>query len=151
MSSIARTIEIDVPVTRAYDAWRRIENLPEFIAGVQHVERLDDSHYQLTGDLGSGRQVWEVRILEEIPDLLLSWESSSRRPGMRTLTFSSDEGMTRLQMVVEYDPEHVDGRGGDPHAVMARRVDDELYRFKAYIEAREQGRTSFRTEDAPAR
>ncbi|MBS2029697.1 MAG: SRPBCC family protein [Deltaproteobacteria bacterium] len=149
MSSIARSIEVDVPVTRAFEAWRNFENLPEFLEGVSHVRRLDADHYELTGDLGGGQQTWEVRILEEIQDLLLSWESTARRPAMRTLTFSAEGDVTRISMVVEYEPELVAGRGEDPHAVMTRRIDGELYRFKAYIEARERRATSLPAQNLP--
>ena len=149
MSSIARSIEVDVPVTRAFEAWRNFENLPEFLEGVSHVQRLSDDRFQLTGDLGEGEQVWEVRVLEEIQDLLLSWESTARRPAMRTLTFSAEGDVTRISMVVEYEPELLAGHGEDPHAIMTRRVDGELYRFKAYIEAREQHTASWSAENAP--
>src|SRR5882724_9716469 len=43
-SSIEESIEIDVPVTTAYNQWTQFEEFPRFMDSVQEVRQLDDTH-----------------------------------------------------------------------------------------------------------
>jgi len=136
MANIERTVEIEAPVTAAYEAWMRFEAFPEFMDGVQRVEHLGDGAMRWTGDLGFGRETWEVHVLEAIPDLLVSWESTSRRRTAGTASFSSEQGHTHLKLTLSYDPEGVPANAGADHReVMAARLDRELRQFKEQVES----------------
>jgi uncharacterized membrane protein len=37
MSKITRSIEVDVPVTTAYNQWTQFEEFPQFMEGVESV------------------------------------------------------------------------------------------------------------------
>lgn len=136
MATIERAIDVDVPVTTAFMAWTRYEDFPRFMEAVSHVERLGADRLLWTGEVLGREESWEVRILEEIPDLLLSWDSGSRRHTSGTVTFSAEGMRTRISVVVDYDPEGVDARVGDHREFMAHRLEGDLERFKAFIEAR---------------
>ena len=42
MERISHTVEVDVPVTAAYDQWTQFEEFPRFMEGVQQVQQTDD-------------------------------------------------------------------------------------------------------------
>lgn len=149
MATIERAIDVDVPVTAAFMAWTRYEDYPRFMEGVERVERLTGDRLVWHGQFQGRDEQWDVRILEEIPDLLLSWESHSRRHTSGTVTFSDEGGRTRISVVLEYDPEGIDARVGDHREFMAERLEGDLERFKLVIEERHrdvigQGEVAFR-------
>jgi hypothetical protein len=41
--TITESIEVDVPVSTAYNQWTQFEDFPLFMEGVEHVEQLDDT------------------------------------------------------------------------------------------------------------
>jgi uncharacterized membrane protein len=41
--TITGSIEVDVPVSTAYNQWTQFEDFPLFMEGVEHVEQRDDT------------------------------------------------------------------------------------------------------------
>ena len=50
MSKVEETIELDVPVTMAYNQWTQFEEFPQFMEHVDEVRQLDDKnlHWKVT-------------------------------------------------------------------------------------------------------
>src|SRR5437763_13496568 len=44
MSTIEKSIDINVPVHTAYNQWTQFEEFPHFMDGVREVKQLDDKH-----------------------------------------------------------------------------------------------------------
>jgi uncharacterized membrane protein len=42
MTTIEKSIEVNVPVRTAYNQWTQFEDFPRFMEGVQEVRQLDD-------------------------------------------------------------------------------------------------------------
>jgi len=42
--SIEESIEVEVPVSTAYNQWTQFEQFPSFMEGVKEVRQLDDTH-----------------------------------------------------------------------------------------------------------
>lgn len=144
MASIERTVDVHAPVTVVFNHWTRFEAFPTFMEGIERVEQLDAEHLRFHGDFGAGEQTWEARILEEIPDLLISWGSTSGPANSGTATFSSDFGdFTRVSLVVEYEPDQLPDALGDKRTAMAGRIERDLERFKAMVEGRSGEEAAF--------
>ena len=56
MSTMEETIEIDVPVSRAYNQWTQFEEFPKFMEGVREVRQLDDTHLHWRAKIG-GKEI----------------------------------------------------------------------------------------------
>jgi uncharacterized membrane protein len=137
MASIERVIDVFAPVSVAFNQWMRFESFPQFMEGVEKVEKLDAERYRFVARVGEHRVVWEAQILEEIADLLISWGSTSGPRSSGTVIFSADFGdFTRVGLVVEYEPEQLPDTLGDKRSYMATRVENDLQRFKQLIEGR---------------
>ena len=52
MTTIEESIEVKVPVRTAYDQWTQFEEFPRFMAGVESVTQLDDTHLHWVADIG---------------------------------------------------------------------------------------------------
>ncbi len=72
---------IQRPVEEVYAFWRRLENLPRFMKGIQSVSVTDDlrSRWVATGPGGTPLE-WEAEILEDRPGELIAWRAM---PGSR--------------------------------------------------------------------
>jgi uncharacterized membrane protein len=42
MTTIEKSIDVDVPVSTAYNQWTQFEEFPEFMSGVDQVTQVDD-------------------------------------------------------------------------------------------------------------
>src|ERR1051326_4880790 len=77
MERIEKTIEVDVPVRTAYDQWTQFESFPTFMEGVTEVQQLDDKRLRWVADIGGTRKEWTAEIVEQRPDEIVSWRSTS--------------------------------------------------------------------------
>ncbi len=43
-STITEIVDVDVPVSTAYNQWTQFESFPEFMEGVEEIRQLDATH-----------------------------------------------------------------------------------------------------------
>ena len=65
--AIEATVEVDVPVTTAYNQWTQFEEFPQFMEGVESVRQLDDARLHWVANIAGRRAEWDARILEQHP------------------------------------------------------------------------------------
>ena len=74
-----------------------------------------------------------------MPDQRIAWTSRSGAPNGGVVTFHHvSEGVTRIMLQIEYDPQSLTEKAGDLLGVVSRRVEGDLERFKDFIESRGQ-------------
>ena len=44
MATIEQSIDVEVPVSTAYNQWTQFEEFPRFMDGVEEVRQVDDTH-----------------------------------------------------------------------------------------------------------
>jgi uncharacterized membrane protein len=137
MSSITRSIDVDVPVDAAYDQWTQFETFPEFMEGVDEVRQLDDRRLHWVADVGGHRQEWDAEITEQEPDMRVAWTSTSGARNAGVVTFHQlAPQRTRVTLQMEWEPEGVIQAAGEKLGLDDRRVQGDLERFKSFIEER---------------
>ena len=77
MSTIEESIEVQVPVATAYNQWTQFEDFPEFMEGVKEVKQLDDTRLHWVAEIAGKEKQWTAKIIEQIPDHRIAWESES--------------------------------------------------------------------------
>lgn len=139
MTSIVKTIDVNVPVRTAYNQWTQFETFPAFMEGVKEVQQLDDRRLHWDAEIGGREEAWYAEITEQIPDTRIAWRSVSGAPNAGAVTFHrlSDE-TTRVTVQIDYEPQGVIENLGDILGVLSRRVEGDLERFKEFIEHRGQ-------------
>ncbi len=139
MSVIEKSIELNVPVNKAYNQWTQFEEFPRFMEGVEHVHQIDDKHVHWKASIGGKQKEWDAVITEQIPDQRIAWRSQEGATNGGTVTFSKvAENKSRLNLRVEYEPDGAVEKTGDAVGVVSGRVEGDLQRFKEFIESRGQ-------------
>ena len=147
MATIEKSIDVEVPVRTAYNQWTQFEEFARFMEGVERVEQIDDTHLRWVANVGGKRKEWIARITEQIPDARIAWTSEGGAKNGGVVTFHKlSPGRTRIMLQLEYEPEDVVETVGDALGVVSRRVENDLKRFKEFIESRGRETGAWRGE-----
>ena len=137
MSTIEKSIEVNVPEYTAYAQWMKFWEFPQFMEGVKEVTRLDAKRFHWKAEIAGQGTEWDTEITEKTADQRLAW--TSRGGGIKgwVVTFHQlSNARSKVMLQVEYDPQGVAENAGDAVGVMSSRVQGDLERFKAFIEKR---------------
>ncbi len=147
MHRIEKNIEVNVPVRTCYDQWTQFESFPSFMAGVIAVQQLTDKTLRWVAEVGGERKDWNAEIVEQKPNEVISWRSTSGALNNGSVTFTplaSDK--CRVTLIVTYEPEGAKEKLGDLLGVLSARISADLQRFKEFIEGRRVATGSWRGE-----
>lgn len=137
MSTVEKAIEINVPVSTAYNQWTQFEEFPKFMDGVKEIRQLDDTHLHWRASIAGKEEEWDAEITEQTPDQRIAWRSMGGKPNGGVVTFHRiADNVTRVMLQIEYDPENFTEKVGDALGMVSRRVEGDLERFKEFIESR---------------
>jgi uncharacterized protein (TIGR02271 family) len=137
MEMIERSIDVHVPVQTAYQQWTRFEEFPRFMAGVEEVRRLDAKRLHWVATVGGTRKEWDAQITEDVPDQRIAWRSEAGEWTAGVVTFQPlAADRTRMTVRFEYEPQGVKETLGDWLGLVSRRVENDLERFKDFVEER---------------
>ena len=133
---IDTSIDVDLPVRSVYNEWTMFEEFPKFMEGVEYVEQLTPDRLHWVANIGGRRREWDARIIEQIPDRRIVWQSDSGEPNVGAVEFRPiNDDKTRVSLHMEYDPHGFIETTGDAIGLVRRRVEGDLHRFKNYIES----------------
>jgi uncharacterized membrane protein len=136
METIERSIELNVPAQVAYQQWTRFENFPRFMEGVEEVRRLDTKRLHWVANIGGTRKEWDAQITEDVPNERMAWQSEAGEFTAGVVTFQPlGPDRTRMTVRFDYQPEGVKEKLGDWLGLVSRRVENDLERFKTFVEA----------------
>ena len=139
MERIEKSIEVERPVRTVYNQWTQFEEFPRFMKGVKKVSQLDDQRLHWEAEIAGKDKEWYARITDQIPDHLIAWQSEGGEYNSGTVTFAPiNSNRTRINLQVTYDPEGFVEKTGDALGVVSSRVENDLERFKDFIENRGQ-------------
>jgi uncharacterized membrane protein len=139
MSTIEKSIEVNVPVSTAYNQWTQFEEFPKFMEGVKEVKQLDDKRLHWRAEIAGKEKQWTAKIIEQIPDHRIAWESESGEYTSGVVSFQAlGPDRTRVTLEISYDPKGFIENAGDTIGVVSRRIENDLEHFKEFIENRGQ-------------
>jgi uncharacterized membrane protein len=147
MSTIEKSIDVEVPVRTAYNQWTQFEEFPQFMEGVEAVRQLDNQRLHWRANVGGKVEEWDAVITEQHPDERIAWKNTTGASNAGVVTFHRlSDTTTRVMLQLEYDPQGVVENVGDMLGVVSRRVAGDLERFKEFIEARGKETGAWRGE-----
>ena len=137
MSTIEKSIEVNVPEYTAYAQWTKFAEFPQFMEGVKAVTRLDAKRFHWKAEIGGQEKEWDTEITEEAADQRLAWTSRSGAIKGWVMTFHRlSDAKSKVMLQVEYDLQGAGEHAGDALEMASSRVQGDLERFKAFIEKR---------------
>jgi uncharacterized membrane protein len=135
--AIDESIEVNVPVSAAYNQWTQFEDFPLFMEGVDHVQQKDDTRLHWVATVAGKTNEWDAKILEQHPDKQISWISEDGKKTRGTVSFEPvGESKTRIRLSMSYQAEGLKEALGSAAGLDQRRVRGDLDRFKELIEGR---------------
>jgi uncharacterized membrane protein len=137
VTTVEQSIDVDVPVSTAYNQWTQFESFPEFMDGVREVRQMGDTDLHWVVEIAGVERQWNAEVTEQIPDERVAWTSRDGAGNSGVVTFHRlDEGSTRVMLQLEFEPHGVVEHVGASLGFVAREARHDLKRFKTFIEAR---------------
>lgn len=137
MSTVTKSVDVNVPIRTAYDQWTQFEQFPHFMEGVKSVRQLDETHLHWVAEIGGIRKEWDAEISEQHPDERVAWHSTSGTQNAGVVTFHRlDDDSTRVTLQMDVEPDGLVEQLGDWAGVLDRQVEEDMDRFKKYIVGR---------------
>lgn len=137
MSSTEAYIEVNVPVSTAYNQFTQFEQFPQFMDSVLEVRQLDDTHLHWRALVAGKEEEWDSEITEQIPDKRIAWRSISGVQNAGVVTFHKlSDNKTRVTLQMEYAPRGLDEEVGAAFGAVKMQTKANLKRFKEILEQR---------------
>jgi uncharacterized membrane protein len=153
VSTTSTQVDVTRPVQAVYDQWTQFEDFPRFMEGVESVTQLDDATLLWTAEIAGQRRSWKARIVEQVPDRRISWESIDGARNAGIVQFEPlGDGSTRVFLDLDFEPDGLVETAGDKLGFVRRRAQADLERFRTFIEAKGNPTGSWRgTIESPGR
>lgn len=136
-TTIEESIEVNTPVSVAYNQWTQFEDFPKFMKGVCEVRQLDDTHLHWRAEIAGKEEQWDAEITEQIPDHRIAWRSTSGAKNAGVVTFHRiSDSTARIMLQMDYGTKGFMEGLGDALGAGKLRVRGDLKRFKAFLENR---------------
>ncbi len=147
MGEKEKSIEVDVPVTTAYNQWTQFEEFPQFMEGVESVTQLDDKRLHWVAEIAGSKREWDAEIVDQEPDQRIAWRSLDGTTNAGVVTFQPlDQSRTQVTLDLDVAPEGLVEKIGDKLGFVSKQAEGDLKRFKELIESRGQETGAWRGE-----
>lgn len=147
MSTLMSSINLDVPVSTAYNQWTQFEEFPRFMDGIESVTQIDDVTLRWVAKIDGVEREWTSEIVEQKPDEIIAWVNHEGPNTAGSVTFEpSASGGSKIEITMKYDPDTFMEKAAETLGIIQRRIDGDLRRFKDYIEDRGRESGAWRGE-----
>ena len=138
MPKAIETVDVNVPVTVAYNQWTRFEEFPKFLSFVESVTQVTDTLTEWTVKVGGVEREFEARITEQHPDERVAWNSTGGQvdhAGVVTFhKLSANE--TRVTVQLDWEATGLLEKAGAVLGIDDHAIKKDLTNFKKFIEAK---------------
>ncbi|WGL51015.1 SRPBCC family protein [Nocardioides sp. BP30] len=138
MSQIQQSVDVDVPVSVAYNQWTQFESFPQFMTGVESITQIDDTHNHWVTNIAGVNREFDTEVTEQHPDERVAWRSvggDSKHAGVVTF-HRLDENSTRVMIQIDWEPSDLVEKIGAAVNIDDHQVKKDAERFKQFIESR---------------
>ena len=135
---IQQSVEVGVPVEKAWKLWNKYEDYPKFMHRVESAEKVDPTHVEFTGKIWGIRRNWDAKITEKRTNEVIAWTSEDGLENSGVVTFHRmGPRLTRIELNLDIAPHGPIEKIGRGMRFTKRAVRADLHRFKAYAEMNE--------------
>jgi uncharacterized membrane protein len=137
MSTVEKSIDVEVPVTTAYNQWTQFESFPHFMDGVERIDQTSPTQTHWVTKIDGVAREFDAEITEQHPDERVAWTTLDGPKQAGVVTFHRlDADKTRVMLQLDFEPEGIVETVGDKLGFVSRQVQGDLERFKKFIESR---------------
>ena len=137
MAQAIETIDVNVPVSVAYNQWTQFESFPKFLDEVESITQTTPTLTVWKVKVGPVEKTFEAEITEQHPDERVAWTTEDGTHQSGVVTFHRiDDDTTRVTLQLDHDPQGVVEKVGSTLGVDNHAIKKDLANFKEYIEAK---------------
>lgn len=136
MAQIIESIDVDVPVTTAYNQWTQFESFPSFLDEVESITQIDDTHLHWKVKVGGAEREFDAEVTEQHPDERVAWRSiggDTEHAGVVTFHKLTDTS-SRVTVQIDWEPSDLLEKVGSLVGAGKHAVKKDLENFKEFIE-----------------
>jgi uncharacterized membrane protein len=138
MTTVEKSIDVNVPITTAYNQWTQFEEFPRFMGGVEKITQIDDTRLHWEVSIAGVDREFDAEITEQHPDERIAWRSTDGESHAGVVTFHRiEDAVTRINVQIDWKPKDLLEKVGSLLQVDDIQIGKDLKRFKELIE--EQG------------
>jgi uncharacterized membrane protein len=137
MPQAIETVDVEVPISIAYNTWSKFEDFPKFLSDVQSVVQVSDTLTKWTVKIGGVERSFDAQITEQHPDERVAWNSTGGEVDHAgVITFHRlDDDLTRLTVQLDWEATGLLEHLGAALGIDNRAIKNQLKHFKDYVEA----------------
>ena len=137
MASVVESIDVNVPLSTAYNQWTQFEEFPSFMETVDRITQLDDTHLRWEVSAAGRTEEFDAVITEQIPDTRVAWTTTEGPKHAGAVDFHRlSDSSTQIMVVMDTEPDSLREKAADAVGLARRQVRKDLERFKQMIESR---------------
>ena len=136
MSDVTESVDVNVPISTAYNQWTQFESFPQFMDGVESISQTDNRHSHWVTRIGGVRREFDAEITEQHPDERIAWKSTgtgTSHAGVVTFHRLGDND-TRVTVQLAWQPEGLAEKAGSIVGMDSHQVKADTARFKTFVE-----------------
>jgi uncharacterized membrane protein len=135
MTTVEKSIDVNVPITTAYNQWTQFEEFPRFMGGVEKITQIDDTHLHWEVSIAGVDREFDAEITEQHPDERVAWRSTDGESHAGVVTFHRvEDAVTRINVQIDWKPKDLLEKVGSLLQVDDIQIGNDLKRFKELIE-----------------
>ena len=136
-TNVLESVDVDVPVSTAYNQWTQFESFPKFMEGVERIDQLSPTRTHWVTKIAGVTREFDAEITEQTPDERVAWTTSNGTHQAGVVTFHRISDVTsRVTLQLDYEPHGLVEKAGDALGIVKRQIKGDLANFKSFIEAR---------------
>ena len=138
MTNAIETVDVNVPVTVAYNQWTKFEEFPKFLSFVESITQVNDTLTEWKVKIGGVEREFEAQITEQHPDERVAWNSTGGQVdhgGVVTFhKLAANE--TRVTVQLDWEATGLLEKAGAALGIDNLAIKKDLANFKEFIEAK---------------
>ena len=138
MPNAIETVDVNVPVSVAYNQWTKFEEFPKFLSFVESITQVNDTLTEWKVKVGGVEREFEAQITEQHPDESVAWNSTGGQVDHGgVVTFHKlAENETRVTVQLDWQATGLMEKAGADLGVDNHAIKKDLANFKKFIEAK---------------
>ena len=137
MTTVTKSIDVNVPIAQAYNQWTQFEDFPQFMGGVESISQLDERRQHWKVKVGGVAREFDTEVTEQHPEERIAWKSTDGTSHAGVVTFHKlSDANTRVTVQLDWEPDGIVEKAGSVVGVDDHQVSGDLDRFKEFIESR---------------
>ena len=137
MPQVIETVDVNVPVSTAYNQWTQFESFPKFLSYVESITQINETLTAWKVKIGGIEREFEANITEQHPDERVAWNSTGgeeNHAGVVTFHKLSDNE-TRVTVQLDWEATGLAEKAGALLGVDNHVIKKDLQHFKEFIES----------------